>query len=137
GRASEGVRGRQFNVDQLDAANVGILAVQGNLLAASGVAWLIGLAELIRGKVLRSARAAAMDAVAAGPMRRDLSHLVENAPLSDTRLQSGATTGADRLSWPSIGLGSLQFALGGQDWQAAGDAIGLIKPRSDFATVSR
>src|SRR5439155_16776783 len=94
GRAAEGVRGRQFNVDQLDAANVGILAVQGNLLAASGVAWLIGLAELIRGKVLRSARAAAMDAVAAGPMRRDLSHLVENAPLSDTRLQSGATTGA-------------------------------------------
>src|SRR5205823_6551064 len=60
-----------------------------------------------------------------------------NAPLSDTRLQSNAVTVADRLTWPATALGTLQFALGGRNWQAAGDALGLIKPRSDFVSAVR
>ncbi len=141
-RAAEGARARQFNVDQLDAANVLLTALQGDPVAAGAITWLVGLQELIRGRSLRGAREKALKtAMRAIPGnsprivqdRKALIDLTDGVPLSDTYVQNRASGVADRLDKPFLALAALRFTLTRQPQVI----IDTIKPHSDFQSGVR
>ncbi|MBV9850996.1 MAG: hypothetical protein JO250_15100 [Armatimonadetes bacterium] len=124
-RAAKGLGKRQLTVDELDLANVALLAVEGSFLPAAGMTWLIALGEWIRGGTVRRARGAAR-AVPAGETLMD-------APLSNTHLQDNAARAGNASSLPLFALG-VAYALNSRD---VGDFIDVIKPRNDFESAQR
>ncbi len=144
-RAARGVRRRQVTTDELDLANIALLALQERFLTASGIAWLISLGEFIRGQIIRYSRQeAARQAFAAGmraganaeealPQARAMVEQIANAPLSDTTVYQNSVQVGDRLAYPLFGVAALGLLLR----RDPRNFIGIIKPGRDFASAMR
>src|SRR5579884_2750919 len=133
-RAGRGALKRQITVDVVDAANIGLLAFQGNFFMPAIISWLISLGELIRGKTVAGSR---QDIERIGALPRDQARqaaaVLAAAPLSDTVLQDFSARLDHSLTGPVWGLATSSYVL----TRDPGTILGIIKPQADFDSVLR
>ncbi len=133
-RAAKGVQKRQLTVDELDLANIGLVALQSEFLAASLIAWLISLGELVRGKVVaRSQQELTALAAQGEPVTLQAAERLRNAPLANTRLQDNAVRAGNAAIYPVAGLAAVAFLLR----RDPGVIINVLKPRYDYSSGVR
>lgn len=132
-RAGRGLQQRQVTVDEFDLANVVLLALQEQFLAASGAAWFMVLGDLLRSLTVDRAKRKLGEMEHSGEEGARAAEQIRGAPLSHTDAEERAERATSLTTLPLWAAGLAQLAI----TRNPGDFIGAVKPRYDFGSASR
>ncbi len=125
-RALKGARRGCIATEQLDIATMLLLVSQGNYIAAGTMAWLIALANMIRGNARTHVRQAVLDLESvSGP---HTAAAVAQAPVTGTRYQIEAAQMSNRFAKPIWGLALTDYLL----TRNPSRVVGIVKPRCEL-----
>ena len=137
-RAARGLGKRQLTVDELDLVNILLVALGGQVLTASIIAWLVSLGEVVRGKTVGHSRQsiARLLPPEGKPLppdvRRSVEHLYK-VELSNSQFQDEAMRCGNATAYPLFVLAVIMAVV----TRDVGMIISILKPRTDYTAGLR